>query len=150
MMWEGTWTVGHQRGSTTDAAKWEMEQTIRRQTRRAGRERRVDPGDPRASPRAGTGLRRERGDGGCPASRSRTGSFRLPWPGLSFCSVLTLLREPAITLSPLRPAVKHIDIPGFLSATYYEGELGMRTTSMPPPSCSTPTLVLLIRSYLTG
>jgi hypothetical protein len=32
VIWEGTWTREHPRGLTTDAAKWEMEQTIRRQT----------------------------------------------------------------------------------------------------------------------
>ena len=31
VMFEGTWTSAHPRGSTTDTAKWEMEQTIRRQ-----------------------------------------------------------------------------------------------------------------------
>jgi len=31
VMFEGTWTRVHPRGSTTDTAKWEMEQTIRRQ-----------------------------------------------------------------------------------------------------------------------
>jgi hypothetical protein len=31
VMFEGTWTTLHPRGSTTDTAKWEMEQTIRRQ-----------------------------------------------------------------------------------------------------------------------
>jgi len=31
VMWEGTWTTLHPRGSTTDTTKWEMEQTIRRQ-----------------------------------------------------------------------------------------------------------------------
>jgi hypothetical protein len=32
VMWEGTWARGHPRGSTADTARWEMEQTIRRQT----------------------------------------------------------------------------------------------------------------------
>lgn len=32
VMWEGNWTRTHPRGSTTDTAKWEMEQAIRRQT----------------------------------------------------------------------------------------------------------------------
>jgi hypothetical protein len=32
VIWEGTWTRGHPRGMSTDTAKWEMEQTIRRQT----------------------------------------------------------------------------------------------------------------------
>ena len=31
VMFEGTWTSAHPRGSTTDTVKWEMEQTIRRQ-----------------------------------------------------------------------------------------------------------------------
>jgi hypothetical protein len=32
VMWEGNWTTLHPRGTTTDTARWEMEQTIRRQT----------------------------------------------------------------------------------------------------------------------
>jgi hypothetical protein len=32
VIWEGTWTRGHPRGSSTDTARWEMEQTIRHQT----------------------------------------------------------------------------------------------------------------------
>jgi hypothetical protein len=32
VMWEGTWAREHPRGSTADTVRWEMEQTIRRQT----------------------------------------------------------------------------------------------------------------------
>jgi hypothetical protein len=32
VMFDGTWTSVHPRGSTTDTVKWEMEQTIRRQS----------------------------------------------------------------------------------------------------------------------
>ncbi|HXZ98727.1 MAG TPA: hypothetical protein VEK76_00095 [Candidatus Binatia bacterium] len=42
VMWEGTWTRTHPRGTTTDTVKWEMEQTIRRQTNElAENERRI-------------------------------------------------------------------------------------------------------------
>jgi hypothetical protein len=30
-LWEGMWSVRHPRGATTDTARWEMEQTMRRQ-----------------------------------------------------------------------------------------------------------------------
>ncbi len=36
----------------------------------------------------------------------------------------SLLLGPDLTLSPLRPSIKHIIVPGFLQVTYYEGELG--------------------------
>lgn len=56
-------------------------------------------------------------------SKGRLIPVSVAWFGLLL--ILSLLLNPVLTLSPLRPAVKHMDIPGFLSVTYYEGELGI-------------------------
>jgi len=45
------------------------------------------------------------------------------WFGLFF--LLSFILDPSLTLSPLKPAVKHVVIPGFVNLTYYEGELGI-------------------------
>ena len=45
------------------------------------------------------------------------------WFGLLF--LLSFIVDPSLTLTPLRPAVKHIMVPGFVNVTYYEGELGV-------------------------
>ncbi|HVP19660.1 MAG TPA: diguanylate cyclase, partial [Spirochaetia bacterium] len=44
------------------------------------------------------------------------------WFALLF--ILSLVLPPSLTLSPLRPAIKHAGIPGVVSVVYYEGELG--------------------------
>jgi len=64
--------------------------------------------------------------------------------------VMSLLLNPSLTLSALRPAVKHIDIPGFLSVTYYEGELGIAYDVGIASAILfyTYLMLLLVRSYL--
>lgn len=83
--------------------------------------------------------------------RSRSPLIRVAVAWFVLLFVLTLFVSPALTLSPLRPAVKHIDIPGFLSATYYEGELGIayEVGIASAVVFYAYLLVLLIRSYLT-
>jgi diguanylate cyclase (GGDEF)-like protein len=56
-------------------------------------------------------------------SRARLVSISVAWFALLF--ILSFILDPSLTLSPLRPSVKHITIPGFLNVTYYEGELGI-------------------------
>ncbi|MEP7049773.1 MAG: ATP-binding protein [Pseudomonadota bacterium] len=46
----------------------------------------------------------------------------IAWFGLLFC--LSIALPPELTLSPLRPAVRTVQIFGGMSATYYEGEVG--------------------------
>jgi diguanylate cyclase (GGDEF)-like protein len=55
--------------------------------------------------------------------RGRLVSISIAWFGLVF--ILSLVLDPSLTLSPLRPAVKYISIPGFVTVTYYEGQLGI-------------------------
>jgi diguanylate cyclase (GGDEF)-like protein len=55
--------------------------------------------------------------------RRRLVAVAAAWFGLLF--LLSLVLSPSLTLSPLTPAIKHIDIPGFVTVTYYEGELGI-------------------------
>jgi len=56
-------------------------------------------------------------------SRSRLLPISAAWFALLF--ILSFLLSPALTLSPLHPDVKNIDIPGFLRVTYNEGQLGL-------------------------
>ena len=63
--------------------------------------------------------------------------------------ILSFVLDPSLTLSPLRPAVKHINIPGILSVIYYEGELGIAyEVGIASAFCFyLYLLVLLIRAY---
>jgi len=60
----------------------------------------------------------------------------------------SLLLGSDFTLSPLRPSIKHILVPGFLQVTYYEGELGIAYLASLASSLAAYIylLVLLIRS----
>jgi len=82
--------------------------------------------------------------------RRRLVPFVVTWFAVLF--VLTLLVSPALTLSPLRPAVKHVDIPGILSVTYFEGELGIAYQAGIASAVVfyAYLLVLLVRSYLAS
>ena len=55
--------------------------------------------------------------------RGRLIPISVAWFSLIF--ILSFILDPSLTLSPLRPAVKTIDVPGFLNVTYYEGALGI-------------------------
>jgi diguanylate cyclase (GGDEF)-like protein len=81
-------------------------------------------------------------------SRGRLIRVAIAWFVLLF--ILSLVINPELTLSPLRPAVKHINVPGFLSVTYYEGELGIAYNVGIASAILfyVYLLVLLIRTYL--
>jgi len=63
--------------------------------------------------------------------------------------ILSFILDPSLTLSPLRPAVKHINIPGILSVIYFEGQLGIAyEAGIASAICVyLYLLVLLIRAY---
>jgi diguanylate cyclase (GGDEF)-like protein len=67
----------------------------------------------------------------------------------AFLFALSFITSPDPAISPLRPAVKQITIPGFLSVTYYEGELGIayKAGIASAVGFCIYLLVLLIRSY---
>jgi diguanylate cyclase (GGDEF)-like protein len=82
--------------------------------------------------------------------RSRIIPLAAGWFALLF--VLSLILEPSLTLSPLRPAIKQAGIPGLLSVIYYEGELGPAYLAgiLSAIGFYLYLLVLLARAYLSS